>query len=247
MPHLVVGLHPWRMGDFTQNRRRMCVYRRGMSHEAITVLVVDDHALHRDGTRRILEAQPDLVVVGDVDSGEAALDLVRELSPAVVLMDIRLPGINGIEATRRIIEDHDDVRVLIVTAYDDDEYVRGAVQAGASGCVSKAAPGQTLVDAVRTVAAGGSVLAPGMLTRLVTMSQQPERSSKQLSDRELEVLRLLAAGMRNREIGVELAISARTVDRHCDGIYAKLGVFSRTEAVVKGLSMGLVDTPGGRT
>ena len=204
----------------------------------ISVLVVDDHTLHRDGTRRILEQHDDLDIVGDAASGEAALAMINQLQPDVVLMDIRLPGMNGIEATRWIRERHPDVRVLIVTAYDDEEYVRGAFDAGAAGYLSKTAPSRELVEGVRAVAAGNSVVQPALMAALLTNRSGP---SNPLSERETAVLRLLAAGMHNKQIATRLGISARTVERHCDNIYGKLGVTSRTEAVVRAISAHLVE------
>jgi DNA-binding NarL/FixJ family response regulator len=210
-----------------------------MEASVIRVVVVDDHALHRDGTRQILEAHPDLQVVGEADSGEVALALVNQLRPDVVLLDIRLPGINGIEVTRRLTRDHPDVRVLMVSAYDEDEYVRGSLEAGAAGYLRKTAPGRELVQAVRAVAGGASVFQSGLAARLLS-PREPERAATDLSERELAVLRLLMAGLHNREVAAELGISARTVDRHCDNIYAKLGVSSRTEAVVRAISIKLL-------
>jgi DNA-binding NarL/FixJ family response regulator len=210
-----------------------------MDGRTIRVVVVDDHALHRDGTRQILEAHADLQVVGDANSGEIALALINQLNPDVVLMDIRLPGMNGIEVTRRLTRDHPDVHVLMVSAYDEDEYVRGALEAGAAGYLSKTAPGKELVQAVRAVARGTSVLQSGLTARLLLPSR-PEQSTADLSERELAVLALLADGLHNREVAARLGISSRTVDRHCDNIYAKLGVGSRTEAVVRAISTKLL-------
>ena len=133
----------------------------------IRVVVVDDHTLHRDGTRQILDAYPDLQVIGEASSGELALELITQLHPDVVLMDIRLPGMNGIEVTRQLTRDHPDIRVLMVSAYDEDEYVRGALEAGADGYLSKTAPGKELVEAVRAVALGTSVLQSGLTARLL--------------------------------------------------------------------------------
>jgi DNA-binding NarL/FixJ family response regulator len=211
-----------------------------MHGDVIRVVVVDDHALHRDGTRQILEVHSDLQVVGEAASGEVALALVNQLRPDVVLMDIRLPGMNGIEVTRQLIQDHPDVRVLMVSAYDEDEYVRGALEAGAVGYLSKTAPGKELVQAVRAVAGGTTVLQSGLTARLLIAARQPEQGVTDLSERELTVLRLLAEGLHNREIGEQMGISTRTVDRHCDNIYAKLGVSSRTEAVVRAISTKLL-------
>jgi DNA-binding NarL/FixJ family response regulator len=216
-----------------------------MDAPVIRVVVVDDHALHRDGTRQILDAYPDLQVVGDANSGEVALAVINKLRPDVVLMDIRLPGMNGIEVTRRLTSDLPGVRVLMVSAYDEDEYVRGALEAGAAGYLSKTAPGKELVQAVRAVAGGTSVLQSGLTARLLISSRQPEHGSADLSDRELAVLTLLAAGLHNREIAGQLTISTRTVDRHCDNIYAKLGVGSRTEAVVRAISTKVLSVGDG--
>lgn len=201
------------------------------------MLVVDDHALHRDGTRHILEDYDDLEVVGDAESGEVALALVPQLQPDVVLLDIRLPGMSGIETARRMHEHHPSVRILMVTAYDDDEYVRGAFEAGAAGYLSKSAPGRELVEAVRAVATGSTVLQPAMLTPL--LAGRPDGRTG-LTRRELAVLQLLAQGLHNKQVASVLGVSARTVERHCDSIYAKLGVSSRTEAVVRAISTKLV-------
>jgi len=133
----------------------------------IRVVVVDDHTLHRDGTRQILDAYPDLQIIGEASSGELALELITQLHPDVVLMDIRLPGMNGIEVTRQLTRDHPDIRVLMVSAYDEDEYVRGALEAWADGYLSKTAPGKELVEAVRAVALGTSVLQSGLTARLL--------------------------------------------------------------------------------
>lgn len=211
-----------------------------MESEVIRVVVVDDHALHRDGTRQILEAHSDLQVVGEASSGEIALALVNQLHPDVVLLDIRLPGMNGIEVAAQLTCDHPDVRVLMVSAYDEDEYVRGALEAGAAGYLRKTAPGKELVQAVRAVAGGASVFQSGLAARLLISTRAPEAGVADLSERELAVLRLVAAGLHNREVAAELGISTRTVDRHCDNIYAKLGVGSRTEAVVRAISTKLL-------
>ena len=233
------------MGDLRQAPAATTRSLMTMQSPVIRVLVVDDHALHRDGTRQILEAYPDLQVVGDADSGEVALALVNQLRPDVVLLDIRLPGINGIEVARRLTRDHPDIRVLMVSAYDEDEYVRGALEAGAAGYLRKTAPGKELVQAVRAVAGGASVLQSGLTARLLISSRQPERGADDLSERELEVLKLLAAGLHNKELAAQLGISTRTVDRHCDNIYAKLGVGSRTEAVVRAISAKLLSVGDG--
>jgi DNA-binding NarL/FixJ family response regulator len=208
--------------------------------ERILVLIVDDHALHRDGTRRILEQHPDMEVIGEAESGELALVLINQLRPSVVLMDIRLPGINGIEMTRRIHARHPDVRVLVISAYEEDEYVRGALEAGAAGYLSKTAPGRELVEAVRAVAAGTTVLQSGLLAPFLVGRNN---ATDGLTERELSVLQLLANGLLNKQVASHLGISTRTVERHCDHIYAKLGVKSRTEAVVRGISAKFIQVP----
>jgi len=214
-----------------------------MESDVIRVLVVDDHALHRDGIRQILGQQPDIQVAGEAESAERALVLVNQLHPSVVLMDIRLPGMNGIDATRRIRRDHPGTRVLVVSAYDDEEYIRGALEAGASGHLSKAAPGRQLIEAVRAVAAGGTVIEPAVLNHLLAGTSTAPLPAAQLTERELAVLELLAHGLHNKQVATRLGISRRTVERHCDNIYDKLGVGSRTEAVVQAISAKLVSLP----
>jgi len=214
-----------------------------MESDVIQVVVVDDHALHRDGIRQILGQQPDIQVAGEAESAERALVLVNQLHPSVVLMDIRLPGMNGIDATRRIRRDHPGTRVLVISAYDDEEYIRGALEAGASGHLSKAAPGRQLIEAVRAVAAGGTVIEPAVLNHLLAGTSTAPLPAAQLTERELAVLELLAHGLHNKQVATRLGISRRTVERHCDNIYDKLGVGSRTEAVVQAISAKLVSLP----
>ena len=211
--------------------------------EVIRVLVVDDHALHRDGARGILSQHADIEVIEEAGSGEMALALIDRLLPDVVLMDIRLPGVSGIEATRLIRARYPSVRVLMVSAYDDDEYVRGALQAGASGYLCKTAPGRELAKAIRAVAAGSSVVEPAVLARLLVVAPSTPPAESSLSERERAVLDLLAHGLTNRQVATRLNISPRTVERHCESIYAKLAVHSRTEAVISAFASGLVRGP----
>lgn len=214
-----------------------------MMPEVIRVLVVDDHALHRDGARGILGQHADINVVGDADSGEMALALIDRLQPHVVLMDIRLPGMNGIETTRQICARYPSVRVLMVSAYDNDEYVRGALQAGAAGYLCKTAPGRELAAGIRAVASGSSVVQPIVLARLFAANPRNSSEAAWLSDREQAVLDLLAQGLSNKQVAARLNISPRTVERHCESIYAKLAVHSRTEAVVSAFATGLLRGP----
>ena len=209
----------------------------------ISVLVVDDHALYRDGARGSLDEHDDIEVVGDADSGEMALALVRQLAPDVVVMDIRLPGINGIETTRRIRAQHGSVQVLMVSAYEDEEYIRAAFEAGAAGYLCKTAPSRELTEAVRAVALGHSVIKPDVLARLVARRPTSASTEMGLTDREGAVLELQALGLQNKQIATRLQMSTRTVERHCDSIYSKFAVHSRTAAVLSAIEAGLVRGP----
>ena len=194
--------------------------------------------------RNTLEMQEDIEVIGEASDGEEAVKLSSELNPDVVIMDIVMPKLNGIEATKRIRETSSDTAVLILTAYDDDRYVIGLLEAGAAGYLLKSARGQALVDAVRTVSAGESVLHPAIIAKVIkygmrTRAQNAERGTEgQLSDRELEVLKLAAKGMSNKDIAEEIFLSTRTVKAHLSNIFDKLDVASRTEAIVKGIKEG---------
>jgi DNA-binding NarL/FixJ family response regulator len=217
----------------------------------IRVLVADDQALVRAGFRAILEAQDDLEVVGEAGDGGEAVAIARELRPDVVLMDVRMPGVDGIEATRRLLRDGDGPRVLMLTTFDLDEYVYEAMRAGASGFLLKDAPRDQLVGAVRTVAAGDSLLAPALLRRLIEdFVRRPAPGARshpeldELTERELEVLTLIARGLANAEIAARLFVSEATVRTHVTHILAKLGLRDRVQAVVLAYETGLVQ-PGG--
>ena len=213
----------------------------------IRVLVADDQALVRAGFRAILEEQDDLEVVGEAEDGGEAVAIARELRPDVVLMDVRMPSVDGIEATRRLLRDGDAPRVLILTTFDLDEYVYEALKAGASGFLLKDAPRNQLVGAVRTVAAGDALLAPALVRRLIEdFVRRPApgaRSPAELDDlthRELEVLSLVARGLANAEIATRLFVSEATVRTHITHILAKLGLRDRVQAVVLAYESGLV-------
>jgi DNA-binding NarL/FixJ family response regulator len=217
----------------------------------IRVLVADEQALVRAGFRAILEAQDDLEVVGEAGDGGEAVAIARELRPDVVLMDVRMPGVDGIEATRRLLRDGDAPRVLMLTTFDLDEYVYEAMRAGASGFLLKDAPRDQLVGAVRTVAAGDSLLAPALLRRLIEdFVRRPAPGARsypeldELTERELEVLTLIARGLANAEIAAQLFVSEATVRTHVTHILAKLGLRDRVQAVVLAYETGLVQ-PGG--
>jgi DNA-binding NarL/FixJ family response regulator len=210
------------------------------------VVIADDHAVVREGTRRILEQEPDIMVVADVGDGEEAVRAAGALQPDVVLMDISMPKIDGVEATRRIKAEHPRIAILVLTAYDDDQFVFGLLEAGAAGYLLKSIRGQELVDAVRAVYAGESVLHPTVarkvLNRFVAppLGRESRGQSDIISGREMDILRLAASGLGNKDIADRLCISVRTVQGHLGHIFNKLQVGSRTEAVVRALREGWV-------
>jgi DNA-binding NarL/FixJ family response regulator len=206
---------------------------------AIRVVLADDHSVVRKGVREFLEEEPDIEVIGEASDGQQAVALATALKPDVIVMDIKMPLLSGVDATRRIRSVAPAVRVLALTAFDDDPYIFGLLEAGASGYVLKTAESSELVRAIRAVAAGQSALDPAIAPRLIARVAQPAPSGESLTDRELEVLRLAARGLTNKQIGHDLDISDRTVQNHLANIYAKLGVASRTEAVTAGLQRGL--------
>ena len=219
----------------------------------IKVVIADDHALLRDGLRGMLDAQGDMQVVGEAPDGIEAVDAAIALHPDVVVMDIRMPRLDGIEATRRIAAQGENApRVLVLTTFDLDEYVFEALRAGAGGFMLKDAPPGQLAEAVRTVAAGEALLAPALTRRLIEryVSRPPADAVRrerfaELSDRELEVLRLLTRGLSNLEIGQQLFLSEATVKTHVTRVLGKLGVRDRVQAVVLAYESGLVQ-PGDR-
>jgi DNA-binding NarL/FixJ family response regulator len=221
----------------------------------IRVLLVDDQSLIRTGFRMILDAEEDIDVVGESADGTQAIDSVKRLKPDVVLMDIRMPEMDGIEATRRIVSTanaEEPVRVLMLTTFDLDEYVYDALRAGASGFLLKDVPAEQLANGIRLVAEGDSLLAPSVTRRLIEEFSKTQRadapppaSFDELTARELEVLRLIARGMSNAEIADELVVSETTVKTHVTRVLLKLGVRDRVQAVVTAYESGLVE-PGAR-
>jgi DNA-binding NarL/FixJ family response regulator len=214
----------------------------------IRVAVVDDQALMRDGFSMILDAQPDIDVVGDAENGRLGVELCRRTRPDVVLMDIRMPVLDGIEATRLITSSDDcATRVLVLTTFDLDEYVYGAMRAGASGYLLKDTPAKELVAAVRVIAHGDALLSPSVTRRLIEeIASQPEPGVAtpglpvDLTEREREALELLAHGLSNREIAAEMYIGEATAKTHVSRLLTKLGVRDRVQAVVLAYETGLV-------
>lgn len=212
--------------------------------DELTVLIADDHPLVREALHRALDVEEDMKVVAEASDGEEAVKLASELKPDVVVMDIVMPKVNGIEATRKIKEIAPDTAILILTAYDDEEYVLGLLDAGAAGYLLKSARGRDLVGAIRAIRAGESVLHPNIIARLLkraTVTAVKENKAQGLlSERESEVLRLVALGMSNKEVAEKLFLSQRTIKAHLTSVFNKLNVASRSEAIVKGLQWGLV-------
>lgn len=213
--------------------------------QPISVVLADDHAVVRKGVRDFLEEDGEITVVAEAANGIEALELVGFHRPDVAVLDIQMPGMTGIEVTRQIKVTYPAVKVLILTAYDDDPYVFALLRAGADGYVLKNADSTDLVRSVKAVAAGGRVLDPNVASKVVAQlnSGRPAAAHDQvepLSERELEVLRLAGKGYTNKAIGVELNISDRTVQGHLAAIYGKLAVSSRTEAVTKALKLGWI-------
>jgi DNA-binding NarL/FixJ family response regulator len=211
----------------------------------IRVLLADDQALVRHGFGMILRPEPDIEVVGEAGDGATAVARCAELRPDVVLMDVRMPSMDGIEATRRIVERKRAPRVLVLTTFDSDEIVLGALRAGASGFLVKDAPGEQLVSAVRVVAAGTSLFAPQVTRRLIerfvaTGPAVPPDGLADLTARELEILGFLARGRSNAEIAAELIVSEHTVKTHVANLLAKLHLRDRTQAVVLAYEHGIV-------
>ena len=223
----------------------------------IRVLIVDDQGMVRTGFAAFLNAQADIEVVGEAADGQQAVEAVAELAPDVVLMDIRMPGMNGLDATRTIVandvpaSDRSRPRVLVLTTFDLDEYVYEALRAGASGFLLKDASARELAEAVRVVAAGDAVIAPSVTRRLIAEfahlggPRAPTRTRLEgLTDRETEVLALIARGLSNAEIAAELVVAEQTIKTHIGRIFAKLGLRDRAQAIVFAYESGLV-LPGG--
>ena len=216
----------------------------------IRVLIADDQALVRDGFGMILDAQADIEVVGQASDGREAVDMARELRPDVVLMDIRMPEVDGVEATRRLMADPESPRILMLTTFDQNEYVYEAMKAGASGFLLKDVRRDELVNAVRSVAAGDALLAASLTRRFIEdfvrrppPGAAPTGALAELTDREAEVVRLVARGLSNAEIAQRMVVSEATVKTHVARVLSKLGLRDRTQVVVMAYETGFVQ-PG---
>ncbi|GHO49958.1 response regulator transcription factor [Ktedonospora formicarum] len=212
--------------------------------DALTVLIVDDHQLFRDGVRALLDAQPDMECVGEATNGEEAIHLSAELQPDVVLMDVHMPGIGGVDATRQMTQSSPQIRVLVVTMFEDDHLVFAAMRAGAYGYLLKGARHEDMVRAIRAVGNGDAIFSPTIAARLASYfsTLQPAHLAPvfpELSQREREILALLAQGCKNAEIAERLVVSPKSVRNHVSNIISKLQVADRAQAILRAKDAGL--------
>ncbi len=212
----------------------------------VRVVLVDDEAMVRVGLRMVLSSEPDIEVVGEAQDGGEALEVVAATAPDIVLMDVRMPRVDGLEGSRRVLEAHPEVRVIVLTTFDEDEYVETALRHGVSGFLLKVAPPERLVEAVRTVAGGGGLLDPAVTVRVIeSFAAFPARTARadvldRLTERERDVLRLIGRGLSNAEIAAELYLGETTVKTHVSNVLAKLGLRDRVQAVVAAYETGHV-------
>ena len=212
--------------------------------DTVRVLIADDHPLFREGMRGRLDRVADIAVVGEAASGEEAVELAHKLEPHVILMDIKMPGLNGIEATREILRASPQIGVLVLTMFEDDDSVFAAMRAGAKGYLLKDSGGEGVVHAIRAVASGEAVFGPGVAERIIGFfsaprSAAPQRAFPELTEREEEVLSLVAQGKSNQEIARQLFVSLKTVRNHVSNILLKLQVADRAQAVIRARDAGM--------
>jgi NarL family two-component system response regulator LiaR len=211
------------------------------------ILIADDHAMLREGMRNLLEQERDFELVGEATDGEEAVKMAKELKPDIIIMDIVMPKLNGVEATKQIKQISPSTALLILTAYSDIRYIIGLLEAGACGYLLKNSPGKDVVKAIRAVRSGESVLDPEVTRKLVqrlanmSKSQDERETGGQLTSREMEILKWASRGLSNKEMSEKLFISLRTVKAHMTNIFNKLGCSSRTDAIIKGLKQGYID------
>lgn len=218
--------------------------------QSIRILLADDQRLMREGLRILLELEPDLEIVGEAEDGQAALELYKKCQPDIVLMDIRMPGMDGVEATRRICTHWPEARVVILTTFDDDEYIFEGLRAGAQGYLLKDVSGAELANAVRTVAGGGALIEPSVARKVVAefarlAASTPQRSAETglaepLTEREKEIVQCLAQGLTNREIARRLSLAEGTVKNYVTVILQKLGVRDRTQAALRARELDIL-------
>lgn len=211
--------------------------------EVTKILIVDDHPVVREGIGAMLKRESDFKIVGEAANGQEAIDKARELSPDVILMDLRMPEVDGVEAITRIKADMPDIKFIILTTYSDDEYIFRGIAAGARAYLLKDAPREELFKAIRAVSRGESMIQPVVASRVLDKLAELSRkapASETLSDREVEVLRLMAKGVSNKDIADQLSITQSTVKTHITSIFQKLDVTTRTEAVTTALKKGII-------
>ncbi|MEW6189662.1 MAG: response regulator transcription factor [Actinomycetota bacterium] len=217
--------------------------------EKIRVLIVDDHTVFRQGLCKLLEAEEDICVIGEASDGSEAIEMVKNLGPDIVLMDIEMPNVDGIKATTEIKEMYPNTEVVALTAYEDDEHLFKAIRAGSTGYISKHSSADEIVEAIKTVSRGESMITPSLSRRILKKFTSLSKMSKShrdllwsdLTKREIEILKLLCEGKTNSQIAEILFISERTVKNHIYNIYQKLQCNTRTEAMLKGIKLGLLD------
>ncbi len=206
----------------------------------IKILIADDHPIVRDGLSAILGTQPDFEVIGEASNGEEVIEKVKELNPDIILLDLEMPKVDGIEALKRLTAENSEIRIIVLTVFDTDERILTSVQYGARGYLLKDTPRDKIFNAIRVVSQGGSLIHPVVVSKLLSQSSG-KKSFEELSERELEVLKLLAVGLSNKEIAKELCITERTVKFHVSSILGKLGAGNRTEAVSMALQQGIIN------
>ena len=218
----------------------------------IKVLIADDHQVVREGLSAILRTKDEIEVVGEVKDGAEAVEQARRLKPDVIMMDISMPGMNGIEATRQIKRDHPEIGVVVLTMYEEEDYIYELVKAGATGYLLKDSDSSQIVKAIKTVACGESLIHPSIASKILTefsslargKGQPVKKKAQELSDREIEVLKLAAEGKTNKEIANVLNLSEKTIKNHVRNIFHKLQVYDRTQAAMHGLRKGLIQLDG---